>query len=88
MKLICVAGLVPHVLDSLEWKEFMSIANPKYSITSSDAFEEKIIPDEAAFVCKQVMEILQKEKNLTLTFDGNSTQKPQSVYTACDNKSS
>lgn len=27
------------------------------------------------------MEILRKEENLTLTFDGNSTRKPQSVYT-------
>jgi hypothetical protein len=27
------------------------------------------------------MAILTNQKNLTLTFDGNSTQKPQSVYT-------
>jgi hypothetical protein len=27
------------------------------------------------------MDVLQKEQNLTLTFDGNSTRKPQSVYT-------
>ena len=81
MKLICVAGLVPHILDSAEWKEFMSIACPKYKATSSDLFEEKFIPDEAAFVRKQVLAILKKERNLTLTFDGNSTRKPQSVYT-------
>lgn len=81
MKLICVAGLVPHILDSPEWKEFMAIANPKYHPTPSDKFEDVIIPNEAAFVRKQVTEILQKEENLTLTFDGNSTRKPQSVYT-------
>jgi hypothetical protein len=81
MKLICVAGLVPHVLDSPEWKEFMAIANPKYHPTPSDKFEDVIIPNEAAFVRKQVTEILQKEENLTLTFDGNSTRKPQSIYT-------
>jgi hypothetical protein len=81
MKLICVAGLVPRILDSSEWKEFMATANPKYHPTPSDKFEEEIIPNEAAFVQKQVMEILQKEENLTLTFDGNSTRKPQSVYT-------
>jgi hypothetical protein len=81
MKLICVVGLVPHILDSPEWKEFMATANPKYHPTPSDKFEEEIIPNEAAFVRKQVMDVLQKEQNLTLTFDGNSTRKPQSVYT-------
>ena len=81
MKLICVSGLMPRVLDSPEWKEFMATANPKYHPTPSDKFEEEIIPNEAAFVRKQVVEILQKEENLTLTFDGNSTRKPQSVYT-------
>ena len=81
MKLICVAGLVPRILDSREWKEFMATANLKYHPTPSDKFEEEIIPNEAAFVRKQVMEILRKEENLTLTFDGNSTRKPQSVYT-------
>ena len=81
MKLICVAGLIPRMMDSAEWKEFMSIACPKYKITSSDLFEEKLILAEAAFVRKQVLEILKNERNLTLTFDGNSTRKPQSVYT-------
>lgn len=50
MKLICVAGLVPRILDSSEWKEFMATANPKYHPTPSDKFEEEIIPNEAAFV--------------------------------------
>jgi hypothetical protein len=81
VKLICVNGLVPHILDSPEWKEFMAVANPRYKITPSDTFEEKYIPDEAAHVRKKVMGILAGEKNLTLTFDGNSTRKPQSVYT-------
>ena len=80
VKLICVTGLVPHILDSAEWKEFMSITNPKYKTTSSDLFEEKLIPNEAAFIRKQVLEILKKERNLTLTFDGNSTRKSQSMY--------
>ena len=81
VKLICVTGLVPHILDSAEWKEFMSIANPKYKTTSLDLFKKKLIPNEAAFIRKQVLEILKKERNLTLTFDGNSTRKSQSVYT-------
>jgi hypothetical protein len=36
---------------------------------------------EAAYVRKQIVDRLKQERNLTLTFDGNSTRKPQSVYT-------
>lgn len=81
MKLICVAGLVPNLLDSKEWREFMAIANPRYKITPSGMFEEKYIPAEAALVRKRMNELLSKSKHLTLTFDGSTTRKPQSVYT-------
>jgi hypothetical protein len=81
MKLICVAGLVPHILNSSEWKEFMAITNAKYQVTSSNKFKGDIIPRESVYVRKQVLQILQGQKNLTLTFDGNSTQKSQLVYT-------
>lgn len=81
MKLICVCGLVPNLLDTDEWKEFMAVTNPKYKWTPSDTFERKYIPQEAQRVRDKVKGILKKERNLTLTFDGNSTRKPQSVYT-------
>ncbi|KAK0431439.1 ribonuclease H-like domain-containing protein [Armillaria borealis] len=81
MKLICVCGLVPNLLDTDEWKEFMAITNSKYKWTPSDTFERKYIPQEAQRVRDKVKGILKKERNLTLTFDGNSTRKLQSVYT-------
>ncbi|KAK0477282.1 ribonuclease H-like domain-containing protein [Armillaria novae-zelandiae] len=81
MKLICVCGLVPNLLDTDEWKEFMVVSNPRYKWTPSDTFERKYIPQEAWRVHNKVKEILKQERNLTLTFDGNSTRKPQSVYT-------
>ena len=81
MRLICVRGLVPNVIDSSEWKELMATLNPKYHPTSSDTFSDNFIPKEAAFVHHQQLKKLSEHDNLTLTFDGTSTRKPQSLYT-------
>ncbi|KAK0207382.1 hypothetical protein IW262DRAFT_1302855 [Armillaria fumosa] len=81
MKLICVCGLVPNLLDTDEWKEFMAVTNLRYKWTPSDRFERKYILQESWQVHDKVKEILKQEQNLMLTFDENSTWKPQSVYT-------
>jgi hypothetical protein len=60
MQLICVHGLVPNILDSLEWKELMHILNPGYDPTSAEKFSNTIIPKEAAFVRKEQLKVLQE----------------------------
>jgi hypothetical protein len=82
MRLICVRGLVPNIVDSDEWKELMLILNSTYRPTSADTFANKHIPREAVFVCQKQIEILHTIDNLTLTFDGNTTRKPHSIYMA------
>lgn len=81
MRLICVRGLIPHIVDSSEWKELMGLLNGIYHPTPSDAFSDKHIPSEAVFVREKQIKILQGINNLTLTFDGNTTRKPHSIYT-------
>ncbi|KAI0327039.1 hypothetical protein GY45DRAFT_1257848 [Cubamyces sp. BRFM 1775] len=81
MKLICVRGLVPTILDTDEWKEFLQDANPRYQPTSTTTFVDKHIPSEAAQVRLLQIEVLKQLDNLTLTYDGGSTRKPQSMYT-------
>ena len=81
MRLICVRGLVPHIIDSPEWKELMELLNGLYHPTSGDIFADKYIPREAVFVREKQISILRDVQNLTLTFDGNSTRKPHSIYT-------
>lgn len=81
IKLLCVRGLVPKVIDSQEWKNVLEAANPKYTPTSSSTFVDVLIPAEAAKVRKKQLEMLKKLWHLTLTYDGATTQKPQSVYT-------
>jgi hypothetical protein len=81
MRLICVRGLIPHIIDSPEWKELMGLLNGSYHPTSSDIFSDRHIPSEAVFVREKQIEILRGIDNLTLTFDGNTTRKPHSIYT-------
>ena len=82
MRLICVRGLVPNLVDSPEWKELMQKLNGIYKLTSGDTFCDSYIPKEAAFVRDRQIDLLTKEDNLTLTFDGTTIRKQESFYTA------
>ncbi|KAF8817235.1 hypothetical protein BYT27DRAFT_7075277 [Phlegmacium glaucopus] len=82
MRLICVRGLVPNVLNSPEWKELMNKLNSTYKPKSSDAFRDSFIPQEAVFVQSKQIELLKAEEDLTLTFDGTTICSNESFYTA------
>ncbi|KIK61911.1 hypothetical protein GYMLUDRAFT_58537 [Collybiopsis luxurians FD-317 M1] len=83
MKLICVCNLVPSILDTDEWREFIQVATKnRLTATPSDTIEREYIPKEAAHIFCEMVEILKKEKNLTLAFDGGDTHACDSVYTA------
>ena len=82
MWLICVQGLVPNLVDSPEWKELMQKLNGIYKPTSGDTFCDGYIPKEAAFVRNSQINLLKKEENLTLTFDGTTIRRQESFYTA------
>lgn len=81
MRLICVRGLVPNLIDSAEWKELTNLLNGTYYPTSSDSFSNNIIPREAVLVRENMVNLLRGEENLTITFDGNTTRKPQALWT-------
>ncbi|KAF8326496.1 ribonuclease H-like domain-containing protein [Amanita rubescens] len=80
VKLLCVCGVPPTIVDSDEWKTLMHTLNPRYCLTPSTQFVEKFIPREAAHVHELTAERLQEQDNLTLTFDGNSTRNADSIY--------
>jgi hypothetical protein len=82
MRLICVRGLVPNILDSSEWKDLTHKLNSIYKPTSSTTFREDYIPKEAAFVRNRQINLLKKEENLTLTFNGTTIRIQDSFYTA------
>ena len=82
VELFAVNGIPPSVLDSSQWKMFVAVATrSKFNSPSSTMLTEKMIPAEAALICKYQSDFLQTCTNLTITFDGGFTRKPSSVYT-------
>jgi hypothetical protein len=55
-------------------------ANPDYKPISSQTLTN-YVASEAGFVHSKQLEHLWLQMNITLTFDGGSTRRPQSVYT-------
>jgi hypothetical protein len=83
VQLICVCGLIPNILDSPQWENFVTtLGGGRYKHTGSDEFRNKFIPQEAVYVRDLQLKLLKSEENLTLTFDGTTIRKPQSFYTA------
>lgn len=81
LKLICVGGIPPSKVDSKEWKTMWEHGNPDYEPASTAVLTESQIPNEAARIETLQIEHLRTCENLTITFDGNTTKLPQSVYT-------
>lgn len=81
LKVICVCGLPPTIVDYPEWKDMLRVANPKYNPPSSKTFVDSLIPCEYAFVKRKQGKHLQECENLTISFDGGTTAGLQSIYT-------
>ena len=78
---ICVSGTPPYRVDLPQWKTLWLHANPLYTPASSSKLVDYHLPQEAAKIHAIQISELQQEDNLSLTFDGNTTRLPQSVYT-------
>jgi hypothetical protein len=81
IKFLCVAGVSLRAVDLPQWKKIWEHTNPSYTPASATKISDSQIPQEASFVRAKQLELLRNKTNLTLTFDGNSTRLPQSVYT-------
>ncbi|KII82917.1 hypothetical protein PLICRDRAFT_120092 [Plicaturopsis crispa FD-325 SS-3] len=81
IKLICVAGIPPSIATYQEWREVFSIANSSYQPVSRSTLEDSHIPGEAARVRQETYKYLDTQYDLTISFDGGTIRRPQSVYT-------
>lgn len=82
MQLICRRGLVPSILDSDDWKDFVTtLSGSRYQGTSSSTFADLYIPAESIHIDLEQTRLLKNDKHLTLTFDGTTSRRPQSFYT-------
>jgi hypothetical protein len=81
VNLICAACLPPTLVDYSEWKNIFTIANKRYHTMSSTTLVDDHIPGQAARVRKLSIEYLKTQYDLTVSYDGATTKRPQSVYT-------
>ncbi|KAG8993370.1 hypothetical protein FRB94_010824 [Tulasnella sp. JGI-2019a] len=62
-------------------EKLLTDANSLYTPASATTLQDSHIPQQATFVREKQMVYLRTQENLTISFDGGTTRKPQSVYT-------
>jgi hypothetical protein len=67
--LIC-CGIPPSVVDSREFKQFVSVLNSNYIPPCETTISDKLVPTEAARIHCAVINYLRGCRDLTITFDG------------------
>lgn len=78
---ICATAIPPTVVDYAEWKKIFTIANIRYHPKSSQIIVDDHIPGQAARARELSLKYLGTQVDLTISYDGATTKKPQSVYT-------
>ncbi|TEB22252.1 hypothetical protein FA13DRAFT_1799116 [Coprinellus micaceus] len=81
LRLVCAAGLSGNLVDRQEWKAIFTIATPTYSPASRSKLMDSQIQSEHSRVKELQYELLRKEKNISISYDGGSLKGGQSVYT-------
>lgn len=81
VRLFCARGLPTFLAESEEWTDVFYIADPTYSPPSREMLEYKLIPAEQVWVIAQQTALLQKEENLTISYDGGTKGRGQAFWT-------
>lgn len=81
LTIIVISGVPPSIIDLPAWKNMWLHAVPNYTPTSATRLVDYLLPRECSRVRTIQQSQLRKLDNLTLTFDGNSTRKQDSIYT-------
>jgi len=80
LRLVCMASLLLTILDYSEWTEIISIMNPSLHSVCSTTLSGAQIPLKASFILKCSYEKLRSSTNLTISYDGGTTQSLESIY--------
>jgi hypothetical protein len=81
MILFAVHGLSPLLLDSSAWqKPISTISQGKYMTPSREKMENEYLPTEALVVQGKQIEILSRQNNLTLSFDGGTSRGREAFW--------
>ena len=73
-------GLPPSVVNSREFKNFVSTLNLDYKPPSETTLSERLIPDEAANIHQATIQYLRTCRDLTITFDGGKLRRSNGLY--------
>ena len=79
MQLVYICGLVPNIIDLLEWKELLTTQNPKIHTTSLSTFVDKHILKKAVLVYSLQEDQIKNSAYATISFDGTNTRL-DSIY--------
>jgi hypothetical protein len=78
---ICVHSLSPTIVDSFFWRRLVLQLDPKINMKSGSNMAHSLIPGEASRVRALSVKHLKQQSHLTLTCDGATTRRVQSIYT-------
>jgi hypothetical protein len=79
---LCDSGVAYRAVDHPMFKRFVElISRARFHAKSSTCILGSQLRDEASNVRKLIIAHLRDQRNLTLTFDGQTTRLPQTIYT-------
>ena len=71
----------PSAVDCLRWRELVGVLNPDVGTASGTTIADNFITTESAYIHQDSVEVLSEESQLTLSYDGGTTRRHESVYT-------
>ncbi|KAF8600686.1 hypothetical protein BDV93DRAFT_608572 [Ceratobasidium sp. AG-I] len=78
---VCALSLPPSILDSIYWTRMIRNIDKKIERSCGSHISGVLIPAEAARAREKSIEVLKQHRHLTLSFDGATTRRNQSIYT-------
>jgi hypothetical protein len=71
----------PSAVDCLRWRELVGTVDGEVSTASGTTIADNFVTTEAAYIHGESVKILSQQEHLTLSYDGGTTRRHESVYT-------
>lgn len=81
LKWLCDRMIPPSAVDCLRWRELIDTLNPDVGTASGTTIVDNFITTESAYIHQDSVDALANQELLTLSYDGGTTRRHESVYT-------
>ncbi|QRW12240.1 hypothetical protein RhiLY_11239 [Ceratobasidium sp. AG-Ba] len=81
LKFLCDRMIAPSAVDCSRWREFIEAIDPSVHTASASTIADSFVTTEAAYIHEASVRELSQHDHLTLSYDGGTTRKHESVYT-------